>query len=245
MKQKMRISDHIHIIKHNLQKKGGTNCLNSDFVYSLIIFGDRITLINSGPVGAENIIFDYIIKQRRQVEDIDTLILTHASDAFIGAAPAIKLRTKSTIVAHYEESSRIEQFFEQTSKFRVDYSIDASERFNFGCDIDVDLVHIPSSSCGCLSVYFPNHKIYFSENISTTNSDETISGSVKELNYLYSKYNVIKEVEVLISPFSEPITGRRNIHAFFSRSGMPDLSAANNKKASGTHLSNQEFKKAG
>jgi hypothetical protein len=228
----MKLDAQIHILKHDLKQGEVKAEYYPDFIYSIILLGDSITLINTGPEDAENLIYEYIAKQGRSADEIDTLILTHAKTEFIGAAPAIKSKTKCMVIAHYQESKRIEQLI----NIKVDYSIDGNEKFTFGKTLDVDLLHLPENPCGCLSVYFPYHKMYFSESFSTTNSGNANTGNNNELSYLYGKYNSIKEVEVLISPFSEPVTGRKNIRGFLNHAELP-LSA--------TQFTNQKFKNVG
>jgi glyoxylase-like metal-dependent hydrolase (beta-lactamase superfamily II) len=212
----MKISDNIHIIKHNLQNNGGANCLNPDFVYSLILFGDRITLINTGPVGSESSIFEYIRKQGRQVGEIDTLILTHAKMEFIGAAPAIKFTTNCTIVAHFEESKRIESLIIQNAycnkttdnlKVKVNYPVEGNEKFTFGDNLDVDLIYTSNNTGGFLSVYFSNYKVLFSENPSAIPFSESGYAKKSNSNLRNNKLSSVKEVETLITPFDEPVSG--------------------------------------
>lgn len=204
----MKIGDNIHIIKHNLQNKAAASCLDTGFIYSLILFGEKITLVNAGPVGGERQVFEYIEKHNRKISDIDTLILTHAKMDFIGAAPVIKHITNCTVVAHYEDCKNIESLILQNSYFnqvenagllKVNYPVDGHERFTFGDKLDVDLIYSTGLKDGNLTLYFSSQKIMFSENISIT--------SYKNEGVFPKNIAEQSELEILITPYHEPLKG--------------------------------------
>jgi glyoxylase-like metal-dependent hydrolase (beta-lactamase superfamily II) len=210
----MKLSNNIHIIKHNLQNQSAQNCLKPTFVYSMILFGDNITLINTGPVGGENVIFDYIKKQKRSVDEIDTLILTRAKNEFIGAAPALKLAINCTIVAHYEETAKIEKLLGRLRNnmnttaenlHKVNYLISGNEKFTFGENLDVDFVYTHSQIAGSLSVYFTGQKIYFTENFTLIPFIE--SSQKNNSIFQNGKIKSVQDIQYIITPFDEPVSG--------------------------------------
>jgi glyoxylase-like metal-dependent hydrolase (beta-lactamase superfamily II) len=77
-------------------------------VYSYIIFGDKITLIDSGVTGSGKIIFDYITKDGKDPKKISMVILSHSHPDHIGSVKAIKEATKCSIAAHSGEKDWIE-----------------------------------------------------------------------------------------------------------------------------------------
>lgn len=77
-------------------------------MYSYLIYGETITLIDTGVAGCENTIFDSIRSIGRDPREISLIILTHSHPDHIGAAKAIKKATGCSAMAHPAERAWIE-----------------------------------------------------------------------------------------------------------------------------------------
>ena len=77
-------------------------------VYSYIVFGNQITLIDTAVMGAETIIFDYIRKQGIDPKEISMVVLSHSHPDHIGAVKAIKEATGCQVAAYSAEKDWIE-----------------------------------------------------------------------------------------------------------------------------------------
>ena len=74
----------------------------------LIIYGETITLIDSGVAGARVRIFETIRSSGRSPSEIALIILTHSHPDHIGSANAIQQKTGCSIAAHPAERAWIE-----------------------------------------------------------------------------------------------------------------------------------------
>jgi glyoxylase-like metal-dependent hydrolase (beta-lactamase superfamily II) len=86
---KMRVSDHIHALRIPFKINTGTETLER-FVYSFIIFGPEICLIDTGVENSQELIFDYIKQTGRNPQDISTIILTHSHLTILGLLRKLK-----------------------------------------------------------------------------------------------------------------------------------------------------------
>jgi hydroxyacylglutathione hydrolase len=78
------------------------------FVYSYLIYGETITLIDTGVAGCEKTIFEYIRSTGRDPSEIALIIQTHSHPDHIGATKAIKDATGCSVAAHPAERAWIE-----------------------------------------------------------------------------------------------------------------------------------------
>ncbi len=104
----MQITPSIHAIRHSFRIPIAPGIILDRFVYSYLIYGDTITLIDTGVAGCEKDIFEYVRSTGRDPSEIALIILTHAHPDHIGAARAIQQVTGCSIAAHPAERAWIE-----------------------------------------------------------------------------------------------------------------------------------------
>jgi glyoxylase-like metal-dependent hydrolase (beta-lactamase superfamily II) len=104
----MQITPSIHAIRHSFRIPIIPGITLDRFVYSYLVYGDTITLIDTGVAGCEKDIFEYIRSTGRDPSEIALIILTHAHPDHIGAARAIQQETMCSIAAHPAERAWIE-----------------------------------------------------------------------------------------------------------------------------------------
>ncbi len=100
----MQISKYVHALKIPFEIKTDTGVLER-FVYSYLIAGDTLVLIDSGVKNSEEIIFDYMEEIGLDPEDLTLLILTHSHPDHIGSASSIKRKTYCEVAAHMEKKN--------------------------------------------------------------------------------------------------------------------------------------------
>ena len=88
--QPMQITPAIHALRHPFKIPVAPGIAIDRFVYSYLLAGETITLIDTGVAGCENVIFDYIRSIGRDPREISLIILTHSHPDHIGAAKAIQ-----------------------------------------------------------------------------------------------------------------------------------------------------------
>ena len=104
----MQIVPSIHALRHPFRIPIGPGIALDRFVYSYIVYGETITLIDTGVAGCEAQIFDSIRSTGRDPSEIALVILTHSHPDHIGAARAIQQATTCSIAAHPAERAWIE-----------------------------------------------------------------------------------------------------------------------------------------
>jgi hydroxyacylglutathione hydrolase len=104
----MQITDRIHALRIPFKIPIGPEKMIERIVYSYIVFGSEITLIDTGVTGAETVIFDYLRKHGREPAEISLVVLTHSHPDHIGSVKAVREATGCRIAAHLGEKEWIE-----------------------------------------------------------------------------------------------------------------------------------------
>ncbi|HVP96379.1 MBL fold metallo-hydrolase [Methanoregula sp.] len=98
----MQITPHIHALRTPLGPDPDR------FVHVYLIYGDGITLIDTGVNGTEKLIADYIRSTRHDPSEISKIILTHAHPDHTGSAKVLRELSGCTIAAHPLDAPAIE-----------------------------------------------------------------------------------------------------------------------------------------
>ncbi len=219
----MKITEHVHAIKIPFQVKTDSGILER-FVYSYLIFGDEICLIDSGVRSSENLIFDYLEKTGHAPEDISLLILTHSHPDHIGSAESIQRISGCEIAAHEGEKSWIEdvdlQFKERPvpnfhslveGPVQVDHVLEDMDVVELGKDINLKVIHSPGHSKGSISIHIPSERVLITGDAIPIKGDlpiyDDFTGSIQSIEKLMG----VEDVELLLSSWDEPQKGE-NVH---------------------------------
>ena len=104
----MAIAPSVQALKLNFTIPVAPGVTLDRFVYCYLIFGETITLIDSGVSGCGTEIFEAIRAAGRDPREIGEIILTHAHPDHIGGAWAIQRATGCRIAAHAADRAWIE-----------------------------------------------------------------------------------------------------------------------------------------
>jgi glyoxylase-like metal-dependent hydrolase (beta-lactamase superfamily II) len=99
----IQITPAIHALRHPFKIPVAPGIALDRFVYSYLLAGETITLIETGVAGCENTIFDYIRSIGRDADEISLIIFTHSHPDHIGAAKAIREVTGCSVMANPAE----------------------------------------------------------------------------------------------------------------------------------------------
>nr|WP_321350184.1 MBL fold metallo-hydrolase [uncultured Methanoregula sp.] len=218
----MQITPAIHALRHPFQVPVAPGTALDRFVYSYLIAGETITLIDSGVAGCERRIFDYIRTIGRDPNEISLLILTHSHPDHIGAARAIRDATGCTVAAHAAERTWIEDIGRQNRERPVpgfDTLVGGPVPLDFeledGCTIDTDgtaeyevqVIHTPGHSAGSIALFMPGEGALFSGDAIPVAGDlpvyDDAAGSVRSIRLLRS----VQGIRHLLSAWDEPRSG--------------------------------------
>jgi hydroxyacylglutathione hydrolase len=218
----MQITSSIHALRHPFRIPVAPGIALDRFVYSYLICGETITLIDTGTAGCEVQIFDTIRSIGRDPSEIALIILTHSHPDHIGAARAIQQATGCSIAAHPAERAWIEDVELQNRERPVpgfSTLVGGSVQLDFeltdGDSIEPDetrsgemlVFHTPGHSPGSVSLFMHSEGALFSGDAIPVTGDMPVYddafASVKSIKRLRG----LVGVRVLLQAWAEPTKG--------------------------------------
>jgi hydroxyacylglutathione hydrolase len=218
----MQVTPAIHALRHPFQVLVAPGIVLDRFVYSYLIAGETITLIDTGVAGCEKRIFDYLGSINYDPSEISLVILTHSHPDHIGAARVIKEATGCSVAAHPAERSWIEDVELQNRErpvpgfaTLVGGSVPVDFELDGGVTIDIDgsgeyeleVLHTPGHSAGSIALFLAGNGALFSGDVIPVPGDlpvyDDAAGSVRSIRLLRS----VRGIRVLLSAWDEPRYG--------------------------------------
>jgi hydroxyacylglutathione hydrolase len=218
----MQVTASIHALRHSFRVPVGPGIALDRFVYSYLVYGETITLIDTGVAGCEAQIFDYIRSTGRNPSEIALIILTHSHPDHIGAARAIRQATGCSIAAHHAERAWIEDVELQNRErpvpgfaTLVGGSVQLDHELEDGDSIEPDetragemqVIHTPGHSPGSISLLLHNEGALFSGDAIPVTGDlpvyDDALASVKSVRRLRG----FTGIRVLLSAWDQPAEG--------------------------------------
>jgi hydroxyacylglutathione hydrolase len=215
----MQISPTIHAIRHSFKIPVAPNISIDRFVYSYLMYGETITLIDTGVAGGEVQIFETIRSSGRSSSEIALIVLTHSHPDHIGSASAIQQKTGCSIAAHPAERAWIEEVDLQNRErpvpgfaTLVGGSVNIDHELNEGDSIEPDetregemqVFATPGHSAGSISLFMHNEGALFSGDAIPIPGEMPLYDdalfSVRSVN----KLKTIRGIRVLLSSWDEP-----------------------------------------
>ena len=218
----MQISDKIHALKVPFQITDRSGPKISRFVYVYLIYGENISIIDSGVASSEQFIFDYIRNTGRQPEEISLLILTHSHPDHIGAAQAIKKASGCAVAAPAAEKAWIEDVDLQSRErpvpgfhslvggsVKLDRVLEEGDILDLGDSLNLEVIHTPGHSIGSISLWLAEEGVLFSGDAIPLPGEMPIyddpQASVKSIKRL----KAIDGIKVLLAAWDQPRKGEQ------------------------------------
>jgi glyoxylase-like metal-dependent hydrolase (beta-lactamase superfamily II) len=222
----MQVTEHVHALRIPFQIRAPTGIAIDRFVYVYLIYGESISLIDSGVSGSEHVIFEYLRSTGRTPEEITTLVLTHAHPDHIGAARAIKEATGCTVAAHRADQPWIEHTEQQFrdrpipnfqalvgGSVAVDRALDDGDVLKLDDDLRVDVLHTPGHSRGSISLWLARDRALFSGDAVPRPGEVPIYEDAAASARSMQRLRALAWIQVLLSSWDEPRTGEQAYQA--------------------------------
>lgn len=220
----MKITEKIHLLKLDFKITLSNEKKLPRFVNVLIIFGDKITLIDTGVKGCEGKIFSYIKENNRSISEIETIVLSHSHPDHIGSAAKIKELTNCEILAHEAEINWIGNIDLQNKERPVpgffnlvDHSVNIDGTLHDGMlfqvdkDITLRMIHSPGHSKGSLNIYFVEDNILFTADSIPLKNDIPNYDNYFDLMKSLEKIKNDKDYDILLTSWTPPLTDKVEI----------------------------------
>ena len=218
----MQITPSIHAIRHSFRIPIGPGNTLNRFVYSYLVYGDTITLIDTGVAGCEKEIFEYIRSTGRDPSDIAHIILTHSHPDHIGAALAIQQASRCSIAAHPAERAWIENVDLQNRERPVPRfatlvggPVKVDHELVDGDTIEPDetrggemlVFHTPGHSKGSISLLLHSDGALFCGDAVPVAGDLPVYDDALASVQSVKRLRGLNGIRVLLSSWNEPQTG--------------------------------------
>jgi glyoxylase-like metal-dependent hydrolase (beta-lactamase superfamily II) len=218
----MQITPAIHALRHPFRIPVAPGIAIDRFVYSYILTGETITLVDTGVAGCENAIFAYIRSIGRDPREISLIILTHSHPDHIGAAKAIREITGCSVMAHPAERAWIEDVDRQNRErpvpgftALVGGSVTLDHEIADGDVIDTDgteeyeiqVYHTPGHSPGSISLFVQGEGALFCGDAVPVEGDLPVYDEALQSVRSITKIQAIRGIRVLLSAWDEPREG--------------------------------------
>ena len=218
----MQITPSIHALRHSFSVPITPDTSLERFVYSYLIYGETITLIDTGAAGCEMQIFNYIRSTGRNPSEIALIVLTHSHPDHIGSARAIQRESGCSIAAHHEERAWIEDVELQNRErpvpgfaTLVGGPVHVDNELTGGDSIEPDetragemqVFYTPGHSAGSISLFLHNEGALFCGDAVPIAGDLPVYDDVLLSVQSIKKLKTIHGIQVLLSSWDEPRKG--------------------------------------
>ena len=218
----MQITPAVHALRHPFKVPVAPGFAIDRFVYSYLLTGETISLIDTGVAGCEIAIFDYIRLIGRDPNEISLIILTHSHPDHIGAAKTIQEVTGCSVMAHPAERSWIEDVNLQNRERQVPGfltlvggSVHLDHELADGDVIDSDgteeyelqVFHTPGHSAGSISLLEQGEGALFCGDAIPVYGDLPVYDDTRQSVRSVKKLQAIRGIRHLLSSWDKPREG--------------------------------------
>jgi glyoxylase-like metal-dependent hydrolase (beta-lactamase superfamily II) len=218
----MQITPAIHALRHPFKIHVAPGIALDRLVYSYILTGETMTLIDTGVAGCENAIFDYIQSIGRDPCEISLIILTHSHPDHIGAAKTIREVTGCSVMAHPAERDWIEDVDRQNRErpvpgfstlvggsVKLDHVLEDGDVIDSDGteEYEVQVFHTPGHSAGSVSLLVQREGALFCGDAVPVEGDLPVYDDALQSVRSVTKLRAIRGIRVLLSAWDDPREG--------------------------------------
>lgn len=220
----MKLTERIHLLQIDFEIALSSEKRIPRFVNVILIFGDKITLIDTGVKGSEKIILDYIKGQKRDYSEIDTVILSHSHPDHIGSAAKIREMTNCKVLSHELEKDWIEDIDLQNKlrpvpgfynlvdrSVNVDGIISDKQIMSIEDGLTIRFIKSPGHSKGLLNLIFEEDKILFTADSIPLKNDIPNYDNYSELMRSLEEIKRNTGFRTLLTSWTPPLNDKNEI----------------------------------
>jgi glyoxylase-like metal-dependent hydrolase (beta-lactamase superfamily II) len=219
----MKITETIHSFKHNFRLALGESHYVDRSVYSYILLGEKVCLIDAGVRGTAHLLQNYLKQMGRSPADISMVPLTHAHPDHIGGCLAIrKASPAASFYAHAADKPWIEDVEKQYRErpilnfFElVEGPVPVSRELREGDTLSWDkgktlrVLETPGHSLGSISLFFEEEGALFTGDAVPAAGTIPIYVDPQASIQSIQKLRKVSGVKYLFSSWHEPISGNQ------------------------------------
>ncbi|MDG6256026.1 MAG: MBL fold metallo-hydrolase [Methanomicrobiaceae archaeon] len=218
----MQVVSSVHALRHPFTVPVAPGIALDRFVYSYLVYGETITLVDTGVAGCEARIFAYLRSTGRDPSEIALIVLTHSHPDHIGAAGAIRQATGCDIAAHPAERAWIEDVERQNRErpvpgfaglvggpVQVDFDLadgDAIELDAPGGG-ELQVFHTPGHSPGSIALFMHGTGALFAGDAVPVAGDLPVYDDAPASMRSVQRLRRLSGIRVLLSAWDEPRRG--------------------------------------
>ncbi len=216
----MQVSAHLHALRIPFQIPLAPGKSVDRFVYTFLVNGQKVCLIDSGVSASKDQIYAWIGEVGRVPEDVDLLLLTHAHPDHIGGAAGIQKRTGCKIAAHLDGIQWIEdterQFRERPvpgfpilveGPVKIDTFLSHKQRLELDAENHLQIMHTPGHCNGHLALFHEEDGVLISGDCIPMPGEMPIYDDPRSLMASLRGLELVEGVKVLLSSWDEPRPG--------------------------------------
>jgi glyoxylase-like metal-dependent hydrolase (beta-lactamase superfamily II) len=215
----MKITETIHAFKHHFRLALGENQYADRFVYSYILLGEKICLIDAGVMRTAPLLLDYLKQIGRSPSEISMVLLTHAHPDHIGGCLAIKNTSSAFFFAHPADKPWIEDvekqyrerpilnFFELVGgPVPVTRELKEGNTVSWEKGKTIRVLETPGHSLGSISFFFEEEEGLFTGDAIPAGGTIPIYVDPRASIQSIQKLKEVPGVKYLFSSWHEPIS---------------------------------------
>lgn len=216
----MKITDTIHAIRHGFRLQLGEGRYAERFVYSYLIVGKTICMVDAGVAATAPLIFDYVGRLGRRPEEISLILLTHSHPDHIGGCGPVKKRSGARVAVHRAERRWVEDLSEQYRERPIPNLFELAkegvpvageltdgEKISWEEGKTIRVIGTPGHSPGSVSFYYEEEAVLFSgDAVPAAGSIPIYTDPLVSLDSI-GKLSRLPGVRILLSAWHDPITG--------------------------------------
>jgi glyoxylase-like metal-dependent hydrolase (beta-lactamase superfamily II) len=216
------MTDTIHAIKHPFRLGLGEGQYVDRFVYSYILLGEKIFLVDTGVTTTSALLQNELKNHGRSIQEVSLVLLTHAHPDHIGGCLRIKENSSATFAIHPADKSWVEDvekqrherpipnFFELVGgSVPIDRGLKEGDIISWDKGKSIRVIETPGHSPGSVSFFCEEEGALFSGDAIPASGTIPVYVDPQASIRSIQKLKKVPGVKHLFSSWHEPISGNQ------------------------------------